>query len=271
MNQLQERFNSLRRKGESALIAYITGGDPSISHTVEIVEAMVEGGADIVELGIPFSDPIADGPTIQAAATRALAGGATPRNVLEAVRMIKSRFDIPVVILTYYNPVFRMDDEFFRLAKACGVNGLAVADLPVEEAGEYKTKCDKYDLGTIFFVAPSTSKDRLRKIVEYSSGFIYLISVFGVTGVRDNIQNETVKIIRETLHYTKGKAPLAVGFGISKPAHVRIVSESGADGVIAGSVFVNIIEKNLNDKREMLVKIKEKTLELKNATRIKAG
>lgn len=266
MSQLQERFKSIRQRCEAGLITYTTAGDPSLTRTVEVVEAMVEGGADIVELGLPFSDPIADGPTIQASTVRALGNGVTPKNVLENVRNIKKMFDIPIVILTYYNPILKMGENFFKLAETFGVDGLAVPDLPVEEAGEYKVKAKKYHLDTIFFVAPSTIKNRLNRIVEYSSGFLYLISLFGVTGSRDNIASETVKLIKETLPYTKNKVPLAVGFGISKPEHVKATVESGADGVIAGSVFVKIIEQNLNNKKDMLVKIKEKTFELKNAT-----
>ena len=268
MSQIEERFKSLRKKNETALITYITGGDPSPNQTVAIVEAMIEGGADIVELGLPFSDPIADGPTIQKATVRALAEGTTPKNILEIVRKVKSKFSIPIVILSYYNPIFKAGTEFFKQAAACGVNGLAIPDLPVEEADEYKIKAEKSNIDTIFFASPSTSNARLKEIVKYSSGFLYLISLLGVTGERNKIRDETIRLIQKTLPATKNKIPLAVGFGISKPEHVRAVKESGVDGVIAGSVFVNIIEKNLNDKNEMLSKIREKTSELKNATRL---
>jgi len=267
MREIAKTFSTLEKRGEGGLIAYVTAGDPEPKFTPRIVEALVNGGADIVELGIPFSDPIADGPTIQAASVRALKAGTTPKKVLKTAEEIRERTRVPLVILTYYNPIFRMGQRnFFEYAKTCGVNGIIVPDLPVEEADEYKRFAETYEVDTIFLAAPSTSKERLKKIVEYTSGFLYLVSVFGVTGAREKVQDLTIRLIRETLQTTQGKVPLAVGFGISKPEHVRAIIQNGADAAIVGSGFVKIINEKHNKKEEMLQDLKEYALKLKKAT-----
>jgi len=267
MREIARTFSRLKTQNEGALIAYVTAGDPKPSYTPKIVEALVDGGADIIELGIPFSDPIADGPTIQAAIVRALEAGTTPRMVLEMSREIKEKCSVPVVILTYYNPIFRMGlQNFFKLAKSCKVDGLIVPDLPVEEAGEYKEVSDAYNVDTIFLAAPSTSKERLQRIIDCTSGFLYFVSVFGVTGAREELQHQTLQQIQKILPYTSERVSLAVGFGISKPEHVKAVIENGADGAIVGSEFVNIICKNQGNTKNMLNEIKDRTFELKKAT-----
>lgn len=268
MRELAKKFSQLKARGEGGLIAYVTAGDPSLSMTVSIVRAVVEGGADTVELGIPFSDPIADGPTIQASSVRALRAGTKPRMVLKTVEEVKQETRVPVVILSYYNPIYRMGlKNFFEEANARGVDGVVVPDLPVEEAGEYKEYAEAYDVDTIFLAAPSTSTERLKKIVDYTSGFLYLVSVFGVTGARDKVQDVTVETIKRATRFTKGRVPLAVGFGISKPEHVRYVLENGADAAIVGSRLVKIIEENLDDEEKMLHSLREYTRQLKEATR----
>lgn len=259
MREIARTFSRLKAQNEGALIAYVTAGDPKPSHTPRVAEALINGGADIIELGIPFSDPIADGPTIQAAIVRALEAGTTPRMVLEMSREIKEKHDVPIVILTYYNPIFRMGlKNFFELAKGCKVDGLIVPDLPVEEALDYKEASDAYDVDTIFLAAPSTSTERLGRILNYTSGFLYLVSVFGVTGARENLQQITLQQIKKILPYTSGRIPLAVGFGISKPEHARAVIESGADGAIVGSEFVNIIQRNQGVLKKCLMKLRLK-------------
>jgi len=268
MRKIEKTFQNLTRQGDGALIAFVTVGDPNPRYTPKIVEALVNGGADIIELGIPFSDPIADGPTIQAATARALKAGTTPKMVLEITREIKKKYGVPIAILTYYNPVFRMGlDNFFRSAKSCCVDGLIVPDLPIEEAHEYKKVSETYEIDTIFLAAPSTSIERLQKIIDYTSGFLYLVSLFGVTGAREKVEDLTIQQIKKFLPYTKGRIPLAVGFGISKPEHVRAVIESGADGAIVGSAFVNIIEKNQGNINKMLKEIEENAHKLKEATK----
>lgn len=267
MREIEKTFQNLKKRNEGALIAYVAGGDPEPEYTLDIVEALIDGGADIVELGIPFSDPIADGPTIQAATVRALKAGTTPTKVLEMVKEVKERHKVPIAVLTYYNLVFKMGlENFFKSANRCGVNGVIVPDLPIEEAQDYKRAADAYEIDTIFLTAPSTSEKRLQKIVKYSSGFLYLVSVFGVTGTRTKVQDLTVNLIRKALPFTTGKIPLAVGFGISKPEHVKTIVLNGADGAIVGSRFVKIIEKNRENKDAMIEEIKKCALELKRAT-----
>ncbi len=267
MRMIAETFLRLRMRKEGALIAYVTAGDPTPEHTPRIVEALVDAGADIIELGIPFSDPIADGPTIQAATLRALKAGTTPKKVLRIVEEIRKENRVPIVILSYYNPIFQMGlKSFFEYAQASGVNGVIVPDLPVEEACEYKEIAEVYGVDTIFLAAPSTSIERLRKILEYTSGFLYLVSIFGVTGARDKLQDMTIKLIKRVLPTTRGKIPLAVGFGISKPEHVRAVIKNGADAAIVGSGFVRIIERECNKVDEMLKELREYASLLKKAT-----
>ncbi len=268
MRKIQRVFKRLKTRNEGALIAYVTAGDPDPSFTPKIVGALVNGGADIIELGIPFSDPIADGATIQTAILRALRAGTTPRMVLEIIRQCKEEHDVPMVLLTYYNPIFRMGlQSFSRQASDCKVDGVVVPDLPVEEALDYRKTIDKCGLDTIFLAAPSTSIVRLQRIVDCTSGFLYLVSNFGVTGVKRELKRLTFEQIERILPYTSGRIPLAVGFGLSRPEHVKAIIENKADAAIVGSEFVNIIERNLGDRREILDRIECKALELKKGTR----
>lgn len=268
MTAISEIFQKLKSCEESALIGYVTAGDPEPKYTPKIAEALIKGGVDILELGLPFSDPIADGPTIQAASVRALQAGTTPRKVLEIAKTIRQAHDVPVAVMTYYNPVFRMGlDKFFRLAKDCMVDGVIVPDLPVEEASDYKQAADSCGVDTIFLAAPSTSTQRLRNIVKCTSGFLYLVSHFGVTGAKAAVEESTIYLIKKVLPYTSGHVPLAVGFGVSKPEHARCIIKAGADGVIVGSAFVNIVQKNQGNMSKMLGELGEMAHELKAATR----
>ncbi len=268
MTKIDETFQKLKNRGEAALIGYVTAGDPEPQCTPKIAEALIRGGVDILELGLPFSDPIADGPTIQAASVRALNAGTTPRKVLEIAKAIRQVHDMPVVVMTYYNPVFRMGlDNFFSLAKSCLVDGVIVPDLPVEEASDYKQAANAYAVDTIFLAAPSTSTQRLRNIIKCTSGFLYLVSHFGVTGAKAAVEESTIRLIKQVLPYTSGHVPLAVGFGVSKPEHARCIIKAGADGVIVGSAFVNIIAKNQGNMSKMLGELEEMAHKLKAATR----
>jgi tryptophan synthase alpha chain len=265
MNNITKAFQNAKAQESGVLIGYIMAGDPNPELTPQIVDALIEGGVDMLELGLPFSDPIADGPTIQAASVRALAAETTPMKVLELAKEIKSKHDVPVVIMTYYNPVFRIGlDRFCRSAKDSMVDGLIVPDLPIEEATDYKKVAKAQGLDTIFLAAPSTSNERLSKIVDSSSGFLYLVSHFGVTGAKTTIEDSTVKLIKRVLPFTSGKIPLAVGFGISKPQHVQTVIQAGADAAIVGSAFINIIQKN---SPTMLKQLQATTQKLKTATK----
>jgi tryptophan synthase alpha chain len=266
MNAIARVFEGLKSRGEGGLIGYVTAGDPEPRYTPLIAEALIEGGVDILELGLPFSDPIADGPTIQAASVRALNAGTTPKRVLEMSQEIRRKHDVPVVIMTYYNPVFRMGlESFFSFAKDCMVDGLIVPDLPVEEADEYRRVAKDYGVDTIFLAAPSTSSERLRRIVACSSGFLYLVSHFGVTGEQDKIEDSTIQLVKRVLPYTKGNVPLAVGFGISKPEQARSIIEAGANAVIVGSAFVNVVQRNMGNVDRTVAEIREAARKLKNA------
>jgi tryptophan synthase alpha chain len=268
MSEIRKAFRRLKEQNSGALIGYITGGDPKPEHTLRIAGALITGGVDILELGIPFSDPIADGPTIQAASARALRAGTTPRMVLEMAQEIKRKLRVPIVILTYYNPILRMGlDNFLRSASSNRVDGLVVPDLPVDEADEYRKIAETYGIDTVFVATPSTSIARLTKIVACTSGFLYLVSRFGVTGARENLEHSTVQLVERFLPYTRGQIPLAVGFGISKPKHIKAIIGGGADGAIVGSAFVNIVDKNQGNIGETLKEIKEYAHELKEACR----
>jgi len=270
MNTIKQVFQKNRAKGNGCLIGYITAGDPTPDVTPKIADALIRGGVDILELGLPFSDPIADGPTIQASSLRALNAGTTPMKVLEITAEIKAAHDVPVVVMTYYNPVFHLGlDKFLGSAKEHLVDGFIMPDLPVEEAADYKKTADAKGLDTIFLAAPSTSNERLTKIVSASSGFLYLVSRFGVTGAKSAVENSTVKLIERVSPFTAGRISLAVGFGISKPEHVQTVIDAGADAAIVGSAFINIIQENSNNPTDMLRELEAAAKTLKSATKNK--
>ena len=258
MSNITKAFQNAKAQGKRGTNRLHYGWRPKPrSRHHKIADALIKGGVDILELGLPFSDPIADGPTIQAASVRALAAGTTPMKVLEIAKQIKKQHDVPIVVMTYYNPVFRIGlDKFLGLAKDCMVDGFIVPDLPVEEAADYKKTAKKHGLDTIFLAAPSTSNERLKGIVECSSGFLYLVSRFGVTGAKTTVEDSTVQLIKRIQPFTAGKIPLAVGFGISKPEHVKRIIAAGADAAIVGSAFINIITENQGNEDLMLKGLK---------------
>ena len=266
MSTITKVFQKTKTKGNGALVGYIMAGDPNPESTPKIADALIRGGIDILELGLPFSDPIADGPTIQAAGVRALAAETTPIKVLEIVKQIKNQHHIPIIIMTYYNPVFRIGlDKFLSSAKDHKVDGFIIPDLPVEEAADYKKAAKAQALDTIFLAAPSTSNERLSKIVECSSGFLYLVSHYGVTGTKTTVNDSTVQLINRVMPFTAGKIPVAVGFGISTPEHVQRIIAAGADAAIVGSAFINIIQKN---SPNMLKHLQTTVQALKTATKL---
>jgi tryptophan synthase alpha chain len=269
MNAIAKAFQKTKAQGNGALIGYITAGDPTPELTPKIADALIRGGVDILELGLPFSDPIADGPTIQAASVRALVAGTTPTKVLQMAKEIRKSHDTPIVIMTYYNPVFRMGlEKFCRLAKECMVDGVIVPDLPVEESNDFRKAASNFGLDTIFLAAPSTSPERLKTIVQRSSGFLYLVSHFGVTGAKTEVEDSTIQLIKRVLPVTSGKINLAVGFGVSKPQHVKRIVGAGADGVIVGSAFIDLIQKNKEDSTAMRKKLEAAASKLKKATKM---
>jgi len=242
-NRIDLKFDEIRAKKRTALIAYITAGYPSLEATEALVPLLAEAGADIIELGVPFSDPMADGPTIQAASFKALQTGTTPEKILLLVRRIRKVSSVPIALMSYYNPVFHYGDvKFVLAAKSAGVDGLIIPDLPLEEAGVLRCAALKNDMSLVFFLAPTTSPERAANIVKASSGFIYFVSVAGVTGAR---VSTPVNITRQVqLARSMSKVPVCVGFGISTPAQVKSVS-AFADGVIVGSAIIKEIEKNM--------------------------
>lgn len=235
-------FSRLKQEGRKGLIAYITAGDPAPDRTASLVEALERGGADLIELGVPFSDPIADGPVIQRAGYRALAAGATVPKVLEIAAEIRVRSQIPLLLFTYLNPVMRYGfEKLARDAKAAGIDGCLLTDASVEEAGAYVQVMRSAGLDTVFLAAPTSSARRLQLVAEYSTGFVYLVSRAGVTGERDSISSAVAPLIRSMRAITG--LPLAVGFGVSTPEHVAEIG-SQAEAVVVGSAIMRVIEQN---------------------------
>jgi tryptophan synthase alpha chain len=255
-----------RTAGKGVLLTYLMGGDPDEQLCLQSIEAVVSGGADIVELGIPFSDPLADGKSIQEASSRALRAGIKPGDVLNLARDAGNDLGIPIVLMTYYNIVYRKGvGRFLDLARRSGVAGIIVPDLPVDEATDYCIQTRRRGMDAILLATPTTTPERMRRIVANTSGFLYLVSLLGVTGARDKLSKDTLNVIRYACDFSKGKVPLAVGFGISKPEHVRNIIAAGAEGAIVGSSIVNIISHYADQKEEMLRRLEAYVRSLKSA------
>src|ERR1700693_4515232 len=226
-NRIANHFADLRASGEMGIVAYITAGDPSLDATLEFVLALEEAGADVIELGVPFSDPLADGPTIQRASERALKSGASLPKILELVRRIRKSSQIPLALFSYYNPILQMGLEAFAAAASqAGVDGVLATDLSPEESVEYRRILATHHLDTIFLCAPTSTDERLASIAECSSGFVYLVSRTGVTGAKDTLPDDLPALLRRLRNFTK--LPIAVGFGISLPGHVTFLGGRAA-------------------------------------------
>jgi tryptophan synthase alpha chain len=239
--RISRQFAALRESGELGIVAYITAGDPSLDATHKFVLALGEAGADVIELGIPFSDPLADGPTIQRASERALKAHTTLAQVIDLVREIRKSSEVPLVLFSYYNPVLQMGlEEFASAASAAGADGVLITDLTPEESDDYRQILAAHHLDTIFLGAPTSTDDRLAKIAAVSSGFLYLISRTGVTGAKDALPDDLPALLRRARKVTQ--LPLAVGFGISLPGHVSVLGGL-ADAAVVGSALVSEIEK----------------------------
>lgn len=268
MNELRIVFQKSRDRGRTVIIPFITAGDPHPPWTIKIIGALIEGGADIVELGVPFSDPIADGVTIQASSERALRAGTNVKATLKIAEKCRKEYGIPIVILSYYNPIFRLGlSRFLEAASDAGISGVIIPDLPIEEADEYLELAQIHDISTIFLASPTTRHDRLVRIVKSSSGFVYLVSLRGVTGAREKISEDAFRLIKK-LQDIPGRPPIAVGFGVSSPAHVRILAEAGSEGVIIGSALIRLIEQNLTDMSSCLKEVRKFIESLADAGRI---
>ncbi|MBE9036531.1 tryptophan synthase subunit alpha [aff. Roholtiella sp. LEGE 12411] len=237
MTSISDYFQTLRDRQQCALIPFITAGDPNLETTAEALRVLDRNGADFIELGIPYSDPLADGPVIQAAATRALQRGTKLEQVLEMLQTMNPSLKAPIILFTYYNPILHRGIKSFLASIAnAGVQGLVVPDLPLEEAEELIHTAASFGIEVILLVAPTSSKDRIEAIARQSQGFIYLVSVTGVTGIRSHLQDRVKHLVKDLRSITD--KPIGVGFGISDPEQAHQVMEWGADAVIVGSAFV---------------------------------
>lgn len=263
-SRISRCFAALRESGEMGIVAYITAADPSMDATLEFVLALEEAGADVIELGVPFSDPLADGPTIQRASERALKAGATLPGILELVRRIRKSSEIPLVLFSYYNPILQMGlEKFAAAASAAGADGVLATDLSPEESVEYRRILEAHHLDTIFLCAPTSTDERLESIAACSTGFLYLVSRTGVTGAKDTLPDDLPALLRRVRSFTK--LPIAVGFGISLPGHVSMLGGL-ADAAVVGSSLVAEIERS-KSPAEASTALRERVGVLKQAAR----
>jgi tryptophan synthase alpha chain len=262
--RISKRFAELRAAGELGIVAYITAGDPSLDATHKFVLALADAGADVIELGVPFSDPLADGPTIQRASERALKAGTSLAGVLKLVRRIRETSQVPLVLFSYYNPILQMGLEKFAAAAAqAGADGVLVTDLTPEESEDYRRIIHAQNLDTVFLAAPTSDDERLQKISACCSGFLYLISRTGVTGAKESLPDDLPGLLRRVRHFTQ--LPVAVGFGISLPGHVSVLGGL-ADAAVVGSALVSEIE-NAPSVEAALTSLRERVKVLKEAGR----
>ncbi|MEW6418964.1 MAG: tryptophan synthase subunit alpha [Nitrospirota bacterium] len=255
MSRIEITFKRLKKEGKKAFIPYIMAGDPSLEKTKDIVHLFEECGADIVELGVPFSDPLADGPTIQRASERALKIGVTLRKVISLVKESRQIIQMPIVLMTYYNPVFKYGEKnFVEDARDAGVDGVIIPDLPPDEAEKFVKLSRKAALDTIFLLAPTSTEDRIKKVTKVSSGFIYYVSITGITGADLLLDGSMEVLIAEIKKYTD--KPIAVGFGVSIPQEASAVARV-SDGVIVGSAIVKRLYESPDGLKDYLISLRE--------------
>jgi tryptophan synthase alpha chain len=261
--RISARFTELSASGELGIVAYITAGDPSLEASEKIVLAAAEAGADVIELGVPFSDPVADGPVIQRASDRALRSGTTLAGVLELVTRLRRNTQVPLVLFSYFNPILQMGIEKFADAAKAGADGVLVTDLTPEEGAEYRVVLQSRGLDTIFLAAPTSTDARLAQISAVTTGFLYLVSRTGVTGTRDALPPELPALVRRTRKFTA--LPVAVGFGISLPTHVTVLGGI-ADAAVVGSALMAAVEKAASAEGAAMA-VADLVRALKNAAR----
>ena len=245
-NRIEKKFAELKSQNQKGLICYVLGGYPNPVISAKIISYIVDGGADIIEIGIPFSDPIADGPTIQEASFRALKKGINPDICLDIVRTTRKKYpEIPIVIMTYSNILQKKGfRKFMENAKEAGVDGFVLPDMTIEESKEYLEYSKNLELASIFLIAPNTSNFRIKRTLEVSTGFVYVVSVYGTTGTRTSFNEYTLTAIRNIKKLSSNKNNISVGFGISQPKHIKLLSKFGADAVIVGSAIIKLIDDN---------------------------
>jgi tryptophan synthase alpha chain len=262
MGRIADTFTRLRNEGRSGLVTFTTAGDPDLPRSGEILQALDRAGADVLEVGVPFSDPLADGPVIQRATERALAAGGSLAAALSLVEAVRSTIKAPVVLFTYANPLFRMGlDRFVARAAAAGVDGVLALDLPIEEAGDFRNVLAPAGIDTIFLLSPTTTDARIRKAAELGSGFLYGISRLGVTGARDRVASGAQELVARIRTHTA--MPVALGFGISRPEHVAEVG-TYADAAVVGSALVALVAEASGSPR-LIERVEEYVRSLKGA------
>jgi tryptophan synthase alpha chain len=243
-NRIGKKFSELRERKQAALICYMVGGFPDLETSLSVIKTLVKGGADMIEIGVPFSDPIADGPIIQEASHYALIHGVKPQQCVALARITRNIFpDLPLIFMTYSNILLRAGFEYFMTkARDSGIDGFILPDMSIEESGEYTRISQALGLASIFLVSPNTEDTRVRSIMKASTGFLYAVSAYGVTGVRNMLYDRSIKRIIKLRKYSHSHLPVAVGFGVQKPDHVSMMVEAGADAIIVGSALLNIIK-----------------------------
>ena len=243
-DRIGKKFSDLRERKQAALICYMVAGFPDLEVSSSVIGTLVKAGADMIEIGIPFSDPIADGPIIQAASHHALTHGVRPQQCIALARNTRRIFpDLPLIFMTYSNILYRAGFEYFMSkARDSGIDGFILPDMSIEESEEYTRISQELGLASIFIVSPNTEDNRVRRIMKASTGFLYAVSVYGVTGVRNMLYDRSIKRIVELRKYSNSYLPVAVGFGVQKPDHVSMMVGAGADAIIMGSALVNIIK-----------------------------
>jgi tryptophan synthase alpha chain len=263
MSKIQDKFKELKSKNEKALISYIMAGYPNENTTLSIVNGLVNGGTDIIELGFPFSDPIADGPVIQNASTISLNKGIKIEKFFRIVKKIRKKTNIPLVLMTYTNVLYTHGyTKFMSRAKSAGIDGLILPDMSIEESNDYLKAARKNKLDTIFLVSPNTNNVRLKKIAKASTGFLYMVAVFGTTGVQTKIHKYTIDSIKNTKKIVSNKLPIGIGFGVSTPSDVKKYVSAGVDAVIVGSANLKIIENTPLSKLENRITLYTKKLKV---------
>lgn len=266
MSRIAGTFAKLAEEGSGAFIPYVCAGDPDRGFTVDLVTTMCESGADLVELGIPFSDPVADGPVIQQAMVRSLSSGFRVAHIFEIIRELRGKgVEQPIVVMTYYNPVLRMGTKEFcsRLAQA-GADGLLVVDLPPEESAELESAAASNGLDMIRLIAPNTTEARMRHILSKASGFVYVVSVAGTTGARKVLPSAASELLRRVS--SSSKLPVALGFGVSQPEHALDAMKCGASGVVEGSKLISLYAESMDDRQLSLATVRKHVQEMKKAT-----
>lgn len=269
MSKIGKIFHELKTRNEAAFMPYVACGDPTQDFTVELANTLIKNGADLLEFGIPFSDPIADGPTIQNASVRAIKAGMHPLLAFEVASKIRKQDPhIPIVVMTYYNLVIHGGLEIFiSKMEDMDLDGLIVPDLPIDESAELEQLAHKHSIDLVHLVSPRTSDSRIKEITSRTSGFVYLVSVEGTTGARESVEDRALDLIRRVNSISSGRIPLAMGFGISKPEHVKSIVRAGADGVIVASKIIDLYSKKIDDPRKQLDEIAEFSRNMKAACR----